>query len=338
MPFGGLLSAGISAGGGLLSSFLGGNAAKKAAQQQRQAGIDAANQVNATSASTGKNIGEQASQAEGGLGTAVSQAIPAEQEAANQANKGIGDTAERIQQNLNPYTSAGTTSTQRLLDMAGDNGPLSKQFSFNPSDLSSDPGYAFTLKQGQDAIQRSAAANGGLFGTGTLKSLAGYTTGSANQYFNDAYQRALSTFNTNRQGALAQISTLQNLAGTGYNATAGGNTALQTSSLAQSGNTTNAANLGGSQLLNAATQQGNWGVQSGIAAGQLADQAAVNAGNFSTGASNAQANGTLAGGRANQSMVSTVSDLLSQIVKGKTNTGNNGSIVSNTGGDYPMSE
>lgn len=222
--------------------------------------------------------------------------------------------------------------------MAGANGQLAKQFSFNPSDLSSDPGYAFTLSQGQQAIQRAAAAQGGLFGTGTLKSLAGYTTGSANQYFNDAYNRAKSTFDTNRQGALSQISTLQNLAGLGYNATAGGDTALQTSALAQSANTTGAANLGGSQLINAATQQGNWGVQSGIASGQLANQAAEQAGQFSTGGSNAQANGTLAQGRSNQSMVSTVSDLLSQIIKGKTNAGNNGSIVSNTGGDYPMYE
>jgi len=182
----------LEAGGGIISNLIGGSAAKKAAAQQRGDALNAASGVNAAAKSTEENIAGQVQNAQAGIGTAVGQGQTAEEAAAGQANKGISDTTGQIQQNLNPYTSAGATSVSRLQDMAGATGPLSKQFGFDPSNLSSDPGYKFTLDQGQQAIQRAAAAQGGLFSTGTMKSLAGYTTGSANQYFNDAYQRALS--------------------------------------------------------------------------------------------------------------------------------------------------
>jgi len=56
------------------------------------------------------------------------------------------------------------------------------------------PGYQFTLQQGQNAVQNSAAAQGGLLSTGALKTLAGYTTGLANQTYNDVYNRALTEY------------------------------------------------------------------------------------------------------------------------------------------------
>ncbi len=329
----------IQAGGGIISNLIGGNAAKKAAAQQRGDALNAASGVNAAAKSTEENIAGQVKNAQQGISTAVGQGQQAEgtavsqgqlglQTAAGQANQGISDTTERIQQNLNPYTSAGATSVGSLQQMAGANGPLAKQFGFDPSNLSSDPGYNFTLQQGQQAIQRAAAAQGGLFSTGTMKSLAGYTTGSANQYFNDAYNRALSTFNTNRQGALSQISTLQGLAGLGYNATAGGNTALLTGGLAQGQNTTGAAagsaNLGFEGAVDAsnlgysgAAKAGDVGIQGGEYSGDVANKAALESGNFITGASNATANGTLAQGRAQQGIVGTVADMLSQFAKNK---------------------
>lgn len=154
---------------------------------------------------------------------------------------------------LNPYSTAGTNSLTSLQQLAGPGGPLTNQFSFNPSDLQNDPGYQFTLQQGQDALQRSAAAKGQLFSGGTLKSLAGYTTGTANQYFNDAFNRAQSTFNTNQQQALSRINTLQGLAGMGYNASAG-----------QASDT-----LNGSQFI---ANLGTQGAQFGATLGETGDQ------------------------------------------------------------------
>ncbi len=198
MPFGGLLTAGIGAGSSLLSGLFGSKAAKQAAKQQ--------------GAAANRAIGVQGDQLKANIGDVW--------DTQSLANDAIRQGVTGGQQLLSPYSDAGKYALTSLQDLSGANGPLTNKFSFNPSDLASDPGYAFTLQQGQDAIQRSAAAQGKLFSGGTLKSLAGYTTGTANQYFNDAFNRNLSTFNTNQQQAMSRIGTLQGLAGLGYSGTA----------------------------------------------------------------------------------------------------------------------
>lgn len=57
--------------------------------------------------------------------------------------------------------------------------------------MQADPGYQFALQQGQDAIQRSAAAKGTLLTGGTLKDLAGYTAGAAAQDYGNIFNRQL---------------------------------------------------------------------------------------------------------------------------------------------------
>ncbi len=198
MPFGGLLTLGVSAGTSLLGGLFGSNAASKAAKQQ--------------GAAANKAIGVQGNQ--------LTNNIQDTWDAQSLANNTIREGVQGGQQLLSPYSDSGKYALSSLQDLSGANGPLTNKFSFNPSDLASDPGYAFTLQQGQDAIQRSAAAQGKLFSGGTLKSLAGYTTGTANQYFNDAFNRNLSTFNTNQAQAMNRIGTLQGLAGLGYSGSA----------------------------------------------------------------------------------------------------------------------
>ncbi len=60
-----------------------------------------------------------------------------------------------------------------------------------------DPGFQFAVQEGQKGIERSAAAKGTLLTGGTLKDLAGYTTGAALQNYDQAYNRANKTFQTN---------------------------------------------------------------------------------------------------------------------------------------------
>lgn len=177
------------------------------------------------------------------------------------ANQTLTDSQKAQLAQLSPYATSGSTALSSLQQLSGPGGPLTNQFSFNPSDLQNDPGYQFTLQQGQDALQRSAAAKGQLFSGGTLKSLAGYTTGTANQYFGDAFNRAQSTFNTNQQQALSRIGTLQGLAGLGYNAATAGAGAIGSTSAAQANNT-----LGGSQF------NANLRYQGGLAGANLGEQ------------------------------------------------------------------
>ena len=83
---------------------------------------------------------------------------------------------------------------------------------FSMADFQQDPGYAFRLQQGQQAIERSAAARGGLGGGRMAKDLTNYAQGAASQEFGNAFNR----FQTNRSN---QLNPLQSLAGVGQTAT-----------------------------------------------------------------------------------------------------------------------
>lgn len=69
------------------------------------------------------------------------------------------------------------------------------------AEAQSRPGYLFGLKEGQDALQNSAAARGTLRGGGTLKDLFGYTNAAAEQNYGQQYNEDLTRYNTNRDNA-----------------------------------------------------------------------------------------------------------------------------------------
>jgi hypothetical protein len=75
---------------------------------------------------------------------------------------------------------------------------------FGSSDFQQDPGYQFRLAEGQKALERSAAAKGGLYSGATLKDLTNYNQGSASQEFGNAYNR----FQTNRATKYNQLASL----------------------------------------------------------------------------------------------------------------------------------
>jgi hypothetical protein len=60
-----------------------------------------------------------------------------------------------------------------------------------------DPGYQFRLQQGQNALQNSAAARGGLLTGGTAKALSDYNQNAASGEYGNVYNRALQNYNTN---------------------------------------------------------------------------------------------------------------------------------------------
>ena len=220
----------ISAGGSVAGGILGSSASKKAAKQQ----ADSANQaIDLTNKAY----------SEGKTGIA---------QGTTDANQTLNDSLAQILQMYSPYKQAGEGSLSTLQELAN-SGPLTEKFQFNPTDLQNDPGYAFSLAEGQKALQRSAAAKGGLFSTGTMKAMAGYTTGTANQYFNDAFNRAQSTFDTNRSTALSRIGTLQGLANLGYGATGAGASATGNTAQQVAGNTTRSAE----NIANLGTRQGD---------------------------------------------------------------------------------
>lgn len=81
------------------------------------------------------------------------------------------------------------------------------------------PGYQFTLQQGENALQNSAAARGDLLSGNTMKALTDYGQNLANTTYNDVYNRALNSYQTNAgnfyQNQANQYGRLMGLGGLG---------------------------------------------------------------------------------------------------------------------------
>jgi hypothetical protein len=109
-----------------------------------------------------------------------------------------------------PFRQAGLTGQNRLmqlLGLGGDTGAAgygkyAKDFSM--ADYQADPGYAFRLKAGTDALGHRAAARGGLISGGTLKGMQDYAQESASQ----EYQGAFNRYQTNRANQLQPLGSL----------------------------------------------------------------------------------------------------------------------------------
>jgi hypothetical protein len=190
---------------------------------------------------------------------------------------GIAENARQFdvsQANQAPYLAAGKTA---LGTLASENdSPLDQ------SKIQMDPGYQFGLKQGQQAIDRKAAAGGGRISGAALKEAAQYGTDYATTGYSTAYGRVnqARTDRLNRLAALAGIgqTATQNIGSLGAQ-TAGANSAL----MVAAGN-----NAGAAQLA-----QGNiWG----NAGNQIAAIYGRNAG--TSGITNAQVDQSHADGMA----------------------------------------
>ena len=71
--------------------------------------------------------------------------------------------------------------------------------------MSNDPGYAFRLQQGENALQNSAAAKGVLNTGGSLEAALNYGQDYASQEYGNVYNRALQSYNANLGTAEARF-------------------------------------------------------------------------------------------------------------------------------------
>jgi hypothetical protein len=96
-----------------------------------------------------------------------------------------------------PWYDAGTRA---LSDMANPD----FQRDFTQSDFQTDPGYQFRMQQGQKALERSAAARGGLQSGGTMKAVSRY----GQDFASNEYQNAYTRFNADRDRRYGRLSSL----------------------------------------------------------------------------------------------------------------------------------
>jgi hypothetical protein len=127
-----------------------------------------------------------------------------------------------------------------------------------PTDITmqNDPGYQARLALGTDAIQRSAAARGGVLTGGTAKALDTYGQDYASNEYNNVYNRALTGYDTNynqfQQQQANQFNRLAAISGIGQTTAGQLSSAGQAASNNVSSNLLNTAQGMGQQLNNAA--------------------------------------------------------------------------------------
>jgi hypothetical protein len=129
---------------------------------------------------------------------------------------------------------------------------------FGMNQFNADPGYAFRLSEGQKAMERSAAARGGLMSGGALKAATRFGQDMGSQEYMNAFNR----YQTERA---AKLQPLQSLAGVGQ---------------------TTANTLGAA------------GQQYATSAGNIAGQSAANIGDLMTSGAAARASGYVGGANA----------------------------------------
>jgi len=73
-----------------------------------------------------------------------------------------------------------------------------EEFSFTGKDLATDPGYQFGLNQGTQGIERGQASRGNFLSGAAMKELNRFNQDYAGTKFNEGFNRAQSTWNTNQ--------------------------------------------------------------------------------------------------------------------------------------------
>ena len=146
---------------------------------------------------------------------ASSQAAKAQKSAANQAAATQREMLERQFKTQEPFLEGGLTAQNRLLTLLGleggeggapDYGRYARDFTM--ADYKADPGYGFRMSEGMKALERSAAARGGLLSGATLKGITRFGQDTASQ----EYQNAFNRYQVNRAN---QLNPLQSLYGAG---------------------------------------------------------------------------------------------------------------------------
>jgi hypothetical protein len=133
---------------------------------------------------------------------------------------------EQNVQRQQPFYQAGVNALPELVQ-------ASNYTPFGQQQFQADPGYAFRLSEGQKALERSAAARGGLISGGALKAATRYGQDMGSQEYTNAFNR----YQAERQARLGPLQSLTGMGQTTANTigAAGQNMATNVGNAAQTG-------------------------------------------------------------------------------------------------------
>ncbi len=139
-------------------------------------------------------------------GSAAKSAAGTQARAADRAAELQREQFERQVELQKPFREAGVRALPELE-------AASRYTPFGMQQFTADPGYGFRLAEGQKALDRQAAARGGLISGGALKAAQRYGQEMGSQEYTNAFNR----YQTERQ---ARLNPLQSLAGVGQTSVA----------------------------------------------------------------------------------------------------------------------
>jgi hypothetical protein len=179
----------------------------------------------------------------GGLiaSSGAKKAANAQADAAREAQAANERALERQIALQEPFRQAGLTAQEQIMQLLGIGGDASAEGygslakPFGQTDFQQDPGYAFRQAEGMKALERSAAARGGLLSGGTLKGIQRFGQDLASQEYGNAFNR----YQIERS---ARLNPLQSLMGSGQSATN-----VMTGNIGQSGQNEQGNILGAGQ-------------------------------------------------------------------------------------------
>ena len=186
------------AGSAILGAVVSSNAAGKASRAQ----IDASEEANALNYKISQE--QLAAQKEAldkqiaAAGSTVDKQLLVQRDTLEQQLAFQQKMYDQTREDFAPYRESGTANLNQLntlLGIGGNTGAADygrfRTADFTPADFTAnkDPGYAFRISEGLKAIDRQAAARGGLISGNALKAASGYSSDLASQEYNAAFNR-----------------------------------------------------------------------------------------------------------------------------------------------------
>jgi hypothetical protein len=142
---------------------------------------------------------------------AAGKAADAQENAANKASDTQLQMFNQQRTDSAPWRDAGTQALSQMLTGTKPGGEFNRNFTM--ADFVKDPGYDFRMQQGQNAVDHSASARGGVLSGRAIKDTERFGQDYASGEYGKAYDRYNNDLTT-------RYNRLANIAGTGQTATA----------------------------------------------------------------------------------------------------------------------
>ncbi len=313
-----------------------------AAHNAANASAGGYNAAGSTVTQAGKDANAGITSAIGGVNSAVTGAQTGSTAAGNASMAGVTaagtaagtgavSAAQGAAAGVDPYAATGAQAARTLGGLMAPGGQLNTPQTAAQI-MQNDPGYAFQLQQGEQAIARANAASGTTGSGGQDKALVNYAINSAQS----GYQQAFQDSTTSQQNLYNNLSGLaqQGQAAAQYQ----GNVGTQGAQYAGTTGIQTAENAGatGTQVAEYGGSAGLSGAQMGL---QGAEQQGANTltageytGNTQIGAGNAIASGDIGAANSWNGMLSGIGSAANSLVTGGFNLGGLGKLFTGGGG------